>query len=304
MAITLAIKTKEAINACLEADQGASYRQFLQKVLPHMADAYRGVDEDGGFRSHLGASMVGRPCAREIWFGFRWAKKPKFPARILRLFNRGHLEEARFLAMLLAIGVQVYQQDANGKQFRISDLGGHFGGSGDGVGIGIPDLNPSSPCLLEFKTHNKKSFDKLAKEGVMVAKPEHYAQMQTYMRKMSIPVAMYGAVNKDDDELHLEIVHLDTLLADQYLDRGRAIIMMRQAPKKINDSAGWYQCTYCEMKRICHYNEPMDKNCRTCHYSFPQFDGTWQCGEPTQQGLILSKEEQLAGCGHHLELTK
>ena len=29
------------------------------------------------------------------------------PGRILRLFNRGHLEEARFIALLLLIGVQV-----------------------------------------------------------------------------------------------------------------------------------------------------------------------------------------------------
>ena len=60
--------------------------------------------------------------------------------------------------MLLAIGVQVYQQDEKGNQFRISDAAGHFGGSGDGIGIGIPDLEPNLQALLEFKTSAEKPF--------------------------------------------------------------------------------------------------------------------------------------------------
>lgn len=294
-AIIYATKTYAAIDHNIFEDQGARYRMALGKVIPHMADAYRG--EDGGFRSHLGASMIGRPCAREIWYGFRWAHKPKFGSRMLRLFNRGHLEEARFIAMLLAIGVQVYQQDANGNQFRISDVGGHFGGSGDGVAIGIPDLPAGRPCLLEFKTHGSKSFVKLAASGVQVAKPEHYAQMQTYMRKMNLMYAFYGAVNKDNDELHLEILMLDPLHADQFLDRGRQIIMMRQPPERINKSPAWYECKYCDMKDICHYDAPVERNCRTCYHVQVIDNGTWVCG---QTGEIRDKEQQLAGCGDYL----
>lgn len=288
----LATKTLAAIDTGLEADQGGKYREFLGKVIPHMGDAYRGTDD--GFRSHLGASMVGRACARDIWYGFRWARKPKFPARILRLFNRGHLEEARFIALLLSIGVQVFQQDSNGNQFRISDCGGHFGGSGDGVGIGIPDLPAGSPCLLEFKTHSLKSFEKLQKVGVKEAKPEHYVQMQTYMRKMGIGAALYGAVNKNDDALHLEIIFLDPVYADQFLERGRTIIMMREAPKRINESPGWFECRFCDNKLLCHGNEDPAVNCRTCHHVRVDVDnGGWICG---QTGEVLSKEQQLAAC--------
>ena len=118
MTVMLALKTMAAIESAIEQDQGGKFRQFLGQIIPHMADAYRGVDE--GFRSHLGASLIGGECSREIWYGFRWVKKPKFSGRILRLFNRGHLEEARFIAMLLTIGCQVWQQDGHGKQYRIS----------------------------------------------------------------------------------------------------------------------------------------------------------------------------------------
>lgn len=305
MAFQLATKTMNAIATQMHADQGAAFRINSGKILPHMGDAYRGVDE--GFRSHLGASMIGKSCARQVWYGFRWAMKAEFSARILRLFNRGHLEEARLIAALLAIGVQVYQQDANGNQYRISAVGGHFGGSGDGVAIGIPDVEPGSPCLLEFKTHGVKSFAKLQKEGVAVAKPEHLVQMNIYMRKMSIPAALYGAVCKDTDEYHFEIIRLDTLLADQFLDRGRQIIMLRTAPARINESPGFWECRFCELKGVCHGVEAPAVNCRTCHWSRADEDGSWRCGDParingigSEAGVdILTKERQLAGCPNY-----
>jgi hypothetical protein len=233
---------------------------------------------------------------------------------MLRLFNRGHLEEARFIAMFLAIGCQVYQQDANGNQFRISELGGHFGGSGDGVIVGIPDLPPNTPALAEFKTHNLKSFTKLQKSGVREAKFEHFVQMQMYMRKMQLPVAIYGAVCKDNDELHLEIVYPDQYFADQYLERGRTIVMMRQVPEPIkNASPGLFDCKYCDYNGICYDREPPEHNCRTCVHSEPRADGTWWCGDKKRhmamsfgnlsdddhtpgETLQLSKERQLKGC--------
>jgi len=302
MAYQLALKTLSLIESSMEADQGAAFRVAQGQVMPHMGDAFRGADE--GFRSHLGASMIGRECAREIWYGFHWSKKPKFTGRMLRLFNRGHLEEARFIAALLSIGVQVYQQDASGNQFRISDCGGHFGGSGDGVGIGVPDVPVGTPCLLEFKTHGENSFLKLQKSGVQVAKPEHYAQMNTYMRKMGLMYALYGAVNKNTDEYHMEIVILDTLLADQYLDRAKQIIYLREAPAKIRGaSPGLYACRYCDMKDICHNDAPKAVNCRTCFHAYAAEDGTWRCKsarraftQPDPTNDILTKEMQLAAC--------
>src|SRR5574340_720247 len=146
----IADKTLQAINDALHADQGASYRVWFAKVLPHMKDAYSG--DTFPFRPHLGASLIGNTCARQIWYGFRWVKAPRFDGRMIRLFNRGHLEEARFIALLLMIRCEVYQQDANGKQFRISHADGHVGGSGDGVVVGLPELG-KIPALCEFKTH-------------------------------------------------------------------------------------------------------------------------------------------------------
>lgn len=294
MNIYIAEKTLKAIEEAVAQDQGAAYRQILQKVLPHIGDAYRGIDSP--FRAHLGASVIGGKCPRAIWYGFHWMKKPKFNARLLRLFNRGHLEEGRLIALLLTIGVQVYQQDANGKQFRISDAGGHFGGSGDGVAVGIPDLPPNVPALLEFKTHNDKSFAKLSEAGVRAAKFEHFVQMQMYMRKMAIAVALYMAVNKNNDEIYAELVPLDAELADQFLDRARNIIESQTPPARINNSPGWYECKWCDYHSICHGSAKPDRNCRTCKFGEAINTGEWYCNNLDSVHEALSMEQQLNAC--------
>jgi hypothetical protein len=306
MAVHLAKSTLAAINTSLEKDQGASYRKFLGQVIPHIGDAYRGEDKNP-YRSHMGASGIGKDCSRAIWYSFRWFTRPQFEGRILRLFNRGHLEEARFIALLLSIGVQVFQQDENGKQFRISDAGGHFGGSGDGVAVGIPDLPAGMPCLLEFKTHSEKSFNKVVSEGVQSAKFEHYVQMNTYMRKMNLTVALYGAVNKNNDELHLELIALDTITADQFVDRGRQLVFLPQPPKKLSESPGWYECKFCDHRPVCHLKKEPERNCRTCFYSRPREDGKWYCTEPTADAAFgdnpeLTEEDQLRGCNNYLKI--
>lgn len=293
MHIYKAEKLLKKFEEVMMADQGASYRVNLQKVLPHIGDAYRG--EDSPFREHLGASIIGDKCARSIWYSFRWAKAPKFSGRLLRLFNRGHLEEGRLIALLLTIGVEVYQQDENGKQFRISDAGGHFGGSGDGVAVGIPDLPAGVPALLEFKTHSLKSFEKLKDEGVRSAKFQHFIQMQMYMRKMQLSVALYIGVCKNDDDLWPELVVLDTEIADQFLDRARNIIESRTPPARINNSPGWYECKWCDYYSICHLKDTPARNCRTCKFAEARNDGKWYCNS-NANSEVLSKEKQLTGC--------
>lgn len=293
MAVRLAVETLNAIDKALEADQGGRYREILGTVIPHIGDAFRGEQE--AFRSHMGGSLIGGECARAIWYGWRWVTKPKFPGRILRLFNRGHLEEARFIALLLMIGVQVYQQDAQGNQFRISHANGHFGGSGDGVGVGIPDLDPATAALLEFKTHGEKSFKELVAKGVRDAKFEHYVQMNVYMRKMGLAVALYAAVNKNTDELYMEIVVLDIAVADQFLDRGEKLIGLQDPPSRLNESPGFWKCRFCDHRGVCH-NLPGAKaevNCRTCKFSQPGENGQWVCNRYDQ---IIPKELQLTGC--------
>lgn len=292
----LARKTMHKIDSMVAQDQGSSYRVWLGQVLPHIGDAYRAGND--GHRGHMGASLIGKECARSIWYDFFWATKSAFDGRMVRLFNRGHLEEGRFIALLLMIGCQVWQQDENGNQFRISDVEGHFGGSGDGVALGVPDIDPNTYCLLEFKTHSEKSFKELQAKGVQEAKWEHYVQMNVYMRKMGLAVALYMAVNKNTDEIHAEIVTLNPEVADQYIDRAHKIVWLSEPPKKLSESPGFYKCRFCNHRPVCHLNAKPDKNCRTCTYSRPDSDGKWVCVIDFVEAE-LSKELQLTGCDRY-----
>ena len=329
--IILAIETLKAIDAALVADQGGSFREWEGRVLPHIADAYD--PSPGGHRSHLGASVIGRECAREIWYGFRWTTKSVHRGQLLRLFNRGHLEEGRFIALFLMIGCEVIQQDENGKQFRITHAEGHAGGSSDGVILNLPDLVAETPALGEFKTHGEKSFIELAGEnwrkyldsvmypdpsapavaftgkGVREAKFEHYVQMNTYMQKMQIPIGIYVAVNKNTDDIYAEILHLDSIIANSFLDRMEQLVWSLTPPKRINNSPGFYKCRFCDHRPVCHLDALPDRNCRTCLHVRPRElngadESQWVCTEPRNDAAfgdnpILTKDDQLRGCDHY-----
>lgn len=287
-----ATKTESAIEAAIDSDGGARFRILQRKWFPLIEDAYRG--EDGGFRSHLGASQIGRECSREVWLGYRWAVVKRFKARMLRLVNRGHLEEARFLALLEMIGCQFHLTET-GEQERISDHGGHYGSALDAVVWGIPDA-PGEWVLGEFKTHNTKSFCKLVVEGVAQAKPDHYEQMQSCMARRGIHKCIYIAVNKNDDDLFCQLIHYDHGRSEAIRSKAADLITRRSPPPRLSDDPSHFKCTYCDAKQRCHFpeQEPVLKNCRTCRHSLADIpSGTWGC---ELKNIVLDKEMQLAGC--------
>jgi hypothetical protein len=158
-------------------------------------------------RGHLGASQIGQECLRRLWYGWRWSSEGSFPGRMLRLFETGNREEARFVANLRRVGVEVEEVDpATGQQWTVRDSTGHFGGSLDGIGVGFIEA-PKTVHVLEFKTHNDKSFTDLCKNRVQLSKPQHYAQMQVYMHLKGIQRAFYLAVNKNNDALYQERIY-------------------------------------------------------------------------------------------------
>lgn len=299
----VAHQTKELVDSVIYADQGRMYRHYLRKVILEVDDAYDDSIHDR-FRSHMGVSTSGDECARKLWYGWRWGTYVKIAGKLLRLFNRGHLEEARFAAMFLAAGIQTWREEAPGKQFRVSYFGGHYGSAIDGVGLGFPEM-PTENMLMEMKTHNLKQFTKLAGEykngecitpaqGVKVAKPEHYAQMQQYGQYFKLNYAMYCAVCKDNDELYFEIVPIVQSVADAYRERSRRIIFAKEAPPKLSENPSFWKCKYCDHRRVCHFDAAPDFNCRTCAASYPKEDGNWYCS--THGHAILDKERQLSGC--------
>lgn len=248
---------------------------------------------DQGHRNHLGASIIGRECERAVWYSYHWYGKEEHTGQRLRLFETGDLAEHRFVAELRAIGVEVHEIDERtGKQYRVQAHGGHLGGSLDGVAKGLPEC-PSKWHVLEFKTHNEKSFKELEKVGVEKAKPEHFAQMQIYMGLTGIDRAFYMAVNKNTDELHGERVKFKQTLFDALMDKAGRIIYATKPPVRLSERSSFYKCKWCPFAGVCHGGSEPERNCRTCRFSKPVEGGEWLC-EVT--GTNLNVEQQLKGC--------
>lgn len=249
-----------------------------------------------GHRPHLGGSLIGHECDRHLFYSFRWSLAKYFDGRMLRLFETGELAEDRFVTELRGIGATVWAVDPdNGMQWRVSDHGGHFSGSLDGVAVGIE--SSTKPHVLEFKTHNAKSFKELKAKGVQAAKPQHYAQMQVYGYLMDIDRALYVAVNKDTDELYSERIKINRTEGKRLVDRASRVIFTDRPPERMSQDPAFFKCKFCDHHPICHGYKPPEANCRTCAFVTPMDDGTWRC---EHHDKTLTTDNQRVGCDQHL----
>lgn len=252
-------------------------------------------------RQYLGMSSIGKECERQLWYTFRHAADEEFEGRMYRLFERGHREEEVFANDLRAIGCDVQLIDEAGNQIGFSAVGGHFKGHMDAKICGVKEA-PQTPHVGEFKTHSAKSFNKLTKEGVQKSKPEHYAQMQSYMRYSGMTRSLYLAVNKDDDDLYSERIRYDADFAGKLEQKAERIITASQPPTRIADRRDDFRCQFCPAKDLCH-GSPIKSiavpikspSCRQCCHATPALDGDgrWTC---SRHNIDLDANAQETTC--------
>lgn len=243
-------------------------------------------------RAYLGISSIGEPCDRKLWLDFRWARRGAFSGRILRLFERGKLEELTLTAYLSMAGLEL--EHILDDQLEC-DFGAHVKGHPDGiVRSGVPEA-AKTVHVLEMKTHNRDSFNELAKKGVREAKPMHWAQMQCEMLGASMTLgekverALYVAVCKDDDRLHIERVRFEKEAAERLIQKGKRIATEDRVPPRVSDRPEWYQCRMCPFHPFCHEKAVPDVNCRTCGFFTSRNDGTCFC---EQWRSVIPVEQQ------------
>lgn len=261
-----------------------------------------------GHRVHLGGSKIGSSCKRQLWYDFRWCTDEVLEGRKYRLFQRGQNEEKSFVQQLQWIGAEVVTVNLKTrKQWQYSFFGGHVGGSLDGVARGLPIL-PLLWTLLEFKTHNNKSFKQLVKKGVRESKPFHWAQMQLYMGWAGLKRALYLAINKDDDTLYDEFVDFDENEFKLLMDKAEDVVFSPKPIERVSETHEWFECRYCDHRFICHeanidpntnaVSKTAAVNCRTCLHSTPAKDGSWIC-EYNNRNIKLDEIKQRRACTHH-----
>jgi hypothetical protein len=243
-------------------------------------------------RPYIGPSSAGITCDRALWYSFRWVQSPKHDGRIIRLFRRGTLEEETAARDLAAIGCKLIY---TGQHQITLPLAPHVIGHPDGFIDNLPAA-PKTRHVWECKTHNKKSFDDLEKNGVEKSKPGHFIQMQLYMHGTHLTRSLYYAVCKDDDRIYTERVEYSKKEAEEALARLSHIIFSDYAPARISDNPAWYECKMCGWFGICHQGKLPQRNCRTCLHSSPGKIEGWDCA---LHGA-LDTTEQYSGCRGHV----
>lgn len=246
-------------------------------------------------RPHLGASLLGHDCLRYLFYSFRW--QCTLPdGRLARLFQTGHREEARIIAELRAIGVDVHDRDpATGEQYRFTALGGHIAGSCDGlIESGLLEA-PKARHLLELKTSNARQFATLQRQGVQASKPVHVVQMEVYMAAFGLERAYYLCVCKDTDEMYAERLARTPGVAEAALARAEPVVFARHPRDvpRLSEHPGWHACRWCSAQAVCHQGASYRRHCRSCAQCVPQPEGSWRC-ERWDQSLSLPRQRH--GC--------
>lgn len=260
--------------------------------------------DDGEHRNHLGASIIGEPCSRKLWYIFRWCKRQTFDGRMHRLFNVGHDAEPRFVKYLEGIGFEVLTIDPEtNKQFRMNGVNGHYGGSVD-ARLKAPERYGLSKDLIflgEFKTNNTGAgFTNVDKDGVAKAKPKHYAQACQYGYKFNLDYCIYLIENKNDSYLTVKIFELDKNYGQALEKKAEDIIYSKFPPARISEQPSYFECKFCDYTNICHENEPVEKNCRSCKFAMPIENAQWGC---TRYNQIIPEEFIKVGCDMHLSIA-
>lgn len=241
-------------------------------------------------RPYLGCSKLGHSCDTFLWYAFRWCFPMSTSPRMKRLWDRGHREEPAIIKQLESVGVRCY-----GDQEEIVLAHGHCKGHIDGKAIGVIEA-PKTEHLLEFKTMNNKYFKQTQKDGVKKSKPVYYGQMQIYMYKMGLTRALFCVVNKDNDHYYFERVQLDKGFASD-LERKAERIILSEVPPKKQFKSTWYECRYCDARPICHGNDTIEINCRTCGYLDLHPEGQWKCS--LYNDLLMSTSQQRLACQYY-----
>ncbi len=278
-------------------------RQDLAKKIKDLIDAHC-VDKYGGYKSHrLSASELSDNCSRRLWFKYRWSTGQKVDGRQARFFERGSLEEARWIGWLRGIGFEVWdidpeaKPDARNKQFKMRACADHVGGYLDG--IGRTDL-VGTPLLLEFKSLGTKSFIPLSHEGVVKHRPRYFGQMSSYGRHYNLKYALFCAINRNDDDIHIEVVELNFDLADDLLRKAEDIIRSQTPPARLAESPTYYECKTCDFCEICHNKAPMNKSCRTCVNGSPIEGAKWKCNK---WDAVIPYDTEETGCDAYEAMT-
>ena len=195
-------------------------------------------------RTYIGASSIGNPCERAIWYGLNKPESKEVDPKLKLTFLIGKQLEWMLLDLLekeinLCEPAITYQEPT----YHL------FMGKVDAL---ILDKEDKPIAILEIKTANDSSFNTFKKKGVRLWYPEYYDQVQAYMGMSTIHTCYLLAINKNTSELHYEVVLFDADRYESLIAKAKRIGDSVIEPPRIHGSPNYFKCRMCFYKRICH----------------------------------------------------
>jgi hypothetical protein len=200
-------------------------------------------------RFYLGASLVGDDCIRKVQF--EWWCRADIPARVRRIFDRGHFFEAYIRERLIEAG---FVFDPDPSKLGFSACNGDLQGHADGLVIAAP-IQLEVPCLWECKALNAKNFRAVERDGLEKTFPKYAAQVALYQAYLDYTYpCLFTCINADTCEFLHFAVPFDAERAQYWSDRATTIIAATRAsellPRFTNDADDW-RCKMCPHKERC-----------------------------------------------------
>lgn len=200
-------------------------------------------------RDYIGASSIGHPCERKIWYQFKGVYSVA-PPTLQVIFDMGKRIEDLILDYLSNTDIEVTRPNlGNGFLWCQDQELALFAGHMDAI-ITIQDSQEKA--VLDIKTAKASSFQKFVHKGLKQWNMQYYAQLQAYMGMTKIKRAVLLAINKDTSEMHEEWIAFNELYYDELKTKARIISQNMNPPEKINRSPLFYICRMCGFKELCH----------------------------------------------------
>jgi len=198
-------------------------------------------------RNYIGASSIGNPCLRAIWYGLRMPETKVVEPQQKMTFEIGKRLEALILYLLTDAGFRI----GNFISYECKDYP-LFSGTPDCVVLGFKGEIYQSPFLIEIKTAKNDSFRVFQKKGLRLSWAEYYDQVQSYMGMSGITRTVVIALNKDTSEFHEEWVEFNPIWYASLVEKARVVGEAIEPPARISDRPTWFKCKMCFYNKECH----------------------------------------------------
>ncbi|MES2133163.1 MAG: hypothetical protein V4506_12530 [Bacteroidota bacterium] len=200
-------------------------------------------------RAYIGASSIGNPCARAIWYNFVGVTGTPFPVNVKTAFDIGTKLESLVLDYMELAGLKLIRPSESNDYLKLVDEEAPlFQGHMDA----LMELEHEGSVVVEIKTAKSSSFQRFKTHGLKIWSDTYYAQLQSYMGMGGFKKAVIIALNKDSSEIHHEWLEYDDIFFHALRIKALSIYSCDEPPERINKNPLYMLCARCRYVDVCH----------------------------------------------------